>query len=224
MRLISLVLFIFLLPMGFVQAGTITVTGQGSVSAEPDMATISMGVGHNAKTAQEAMDVVGQKINAMLVSLKESGVEAKDVQTSQISLYPMWSDPERNNQTNVIGFSSNVTLSVILRDLDMVGTVLAEVVRVGGNNFHGVNLGLQDTSGLEADARALAVKDALAKAGQLADAAGVDILGIVSISEGGSQSFPSARMAEYAMASDAMQVARGETSVNQTVTVIVEIE
>jgi uncharacterized protein len=224
MRLFSIILFLSLVPYGFASAGTITVSGQGAATAEPDMATISMGVAHNGKTAQEAMDTVGQKINAMLSALKESGVGAKDVQTSQISLYPMWSEPDRNNQTHVIGFSANVTLSVILRDIDKVGVVLSEVVRVGGNNFHGVNLGIQDTSVLEAEARALAVKDALAKAGQLADAAGVQVVEIISIAEGGSQSYPSARMAEYAMASDSMQIARGETSVNQSVTIVVEID
>lgn len=225
MRFTIILTFLALFPVGFASAGTISVTGEGTVSAEPDMATISMGVSQQAKTAQAAMDAVAADINTVLQSLGESGVESKDVQTSQISLYPVWSNPDHNGNAKVSGFNASVTLSVMLRDLDKMGDVIAEVVRVGGNRFHGVSLGFQDTSHMEAEARASAVRDAMEKAEQLADAAGVEITEIVSISEGGaSMAVPMLQRAEMAMMSDSMEIARGESSVSKSVTMVFEID
>ncbi len=225
MRFTLLIAILALFPFSLANAGTISVTGQGAVWAEPDMATISMGVSHQSKTAQGAMDEVAQDINTMLDSLGDSGVEAKDVQTSQISLYPVWSSPDRDGNTRVTGFSASVTLTVLLRDLDAMGGVIAEVVRVGGNRFHGVSLGFQDTSQMEAEARTAAVKDAVAKAEQLAAAAGVSITGITSISEGGGgMAVPLMQRTEIAMVADTMQIATGESSVSISVSMVFEIE
>ena len=225
MRFTPLVAFLALFPLGFAHAGTISVTGQGVVSAEPDMATISMGVSHQSKTAQDAMNAVAFDINTVLSSLRDSGVEASDVQTSQISLYPVWSNPDRNGNTEVSGFSASVTLSVLLRDLEKMGTVIAEVVRVGGNRFHGVSLGFQDTGKMEAEARAKAVRDAIVKAEQLAKAANVSIAGIMSIIDGNSSPpVPMMQRAEMAMVSDSMEIARGESSVSKSVSIVFEIE
>lgn len=225
MRIIAIVAFLAAFPLGFVQAGTISVTGQGAVSAEPDMATISMGVSHESRTAQEAMDAVAKDINTMLKSLGDSGVEPRDVQTSQISLYPVWGNADRDGNTKVVGFSASVTLSVVLRDLDNMGAVIAEVVRVGGNRFHGVSLGFQNTTQMEADARDAAVKDAIDKAEQLAAAAGVAIVGVESISEsGGGFAVPLMQRAEMAMVADSMEIATGESSVTKSVSMVFLIE
>ena len=225
MRFAVLAAFLTLIPLGFAHAGTISVSGEGAASAEPDMATISMGVSQQSKTAQEAMDAVARDINSVLASLKDSGVEERDVQTSQISLYPVWGNADRNGNSKVTGFSASVTLSVLLRDLEKMGAVIAEVVEVGGNRFHGVSLGFQDTSELEAAARADAVRDAVEKAEQLAAAAGVKIVGITSISEGGGgMAVPLMQRSEMAMVADTMEIATGESSVSSYVSIVFEIE
>ena len=225
MRFAILAAFLTLIPLGFAHAGTISVSGEGSASAEPDMATISMGVSHQSKTAQDAMDAVARDINLVLASLKDSGVEERDVQTSQISLYPVWGNADRNGNSKVTGFSASVTLSVLLRDLEKMGAVIAEVVEVGGNRFHGVSLGFQDTSELEAAARADAVRDAVEKAEQLAAAAGVEIVGITSISEGGGgMAVPLMQRSEMAMVADTMEIATGERSVGSYVSIVFEID
>lgn len=206
------------------QAGTLSVTGNGVATGVPDMATISMGVQEEARDAQDAMDMVAIGINAVLASLETAGIEAKDVQTSQISLYPIWNNGNGLGGRKVTGFTASVSLSVMLRDLDNMGAVLAEVVAVGGNRFQGVSLGFQDTSAMEAEARGLAVADARMKAEQLANAAGVALGDIVSISEGGSFAAPVMQRAEMAMMADTMQIARGESSVSQSVTMVFEID
>ena len=222
MRRLFFAVLLSALPLS-VQAGTITVSGQGVVSAVPNMASISMGVSHEAKEAQEAMDKVSAGINDVIASLKMTQVAAKDMQTSQISLRPVWTYSERTNTSKVTGFAASVTLSVTLRDLGAMGDVLTRVVSVGGNQFHGISLGLEDSAALEVDARALAVADAMDKANQLAEAAGLKIVDVVSISEGGSPSYPVARM-DMAMASESMEIEAGETSVTKSVTMVFEAE
>lgn len=207
-----------------VQAGTITVSGQGAVSAVPDIASISMGVTHEAKDAIDAMDAVAEGINYMIGSLKMAEIMPTDMQTSQVSLNPVWTYSERTKSSKVTGFSATVTLRVTLRDLDTMGDVLTRVVSEGGNQFHGMTLGVEDSSAMEVEARQLAVADAMDTAHQLATAAGVKIIGVVSISEGGNASYPVARMADMAMASESMRIAAGETSVTQSVTMVFETE
>jgi len=223
MRRLIIALFLMVSPL-VAHAGTITVTGQGAVSAVPDIASLSMGVTHQAKTADEAMATVAISVNAMIASLKQAGVAAKDMQTGQMSLNPVWTYSERTKTNKVTGFSAGVTLRVTLRDLSAMGDVLTRVVRVGGNQFHGMSLGVEDSLALEVQARALAVADAIAKGKQLADAAGLRIVDVVSISEGtGGQSYPVVRM-DMAMATESMEIAAGETSVTKSVTMIFETE
>ena len=78
---------------------------------------------------------------------------------------------------------------------------------------------------MEAEARTAAVKDAVAKAEQLAAAAGVSITGITSISEGGGgMAVPLMQRTEIAMVADTMQIATGESSVSISVSMVFEIE
>lgn len=205
---------------GSASAGTLTVTGSGEASAIPDMATMSLGVRHSKRTAAEAMDQVAKDSNAMLAALRAEGLGDKDLQTGQISLYPNWD----YDQQRVTGFSAASSIMVTLRDLDRIGEVLSMVAEIGGNNFGGFSLGLSDPSELEAQARVLAVEDALMKARQYAEAAGVQLGDILSIQEGGGGGggvYPVMAMAE-AKSVASIEVAAGETSVSQTVTLEIE--
>lgn len=225
-RVFSLCLIGLMAIAGPVSAGTLTVTGQGSASAVPDMATMSMGVSHEAANPQNAMEWVARDINAVFSRLRDAGIEERDLQTSQISLYPVWSRPDRDGNSTVSGFSASVNMRVVLRDLDRLGDILVEVLEAGGNRFNGMTLGIQDTETLEAAARVAAIADARMKAADYAEAAGVTLRGIVSISEngGGGSPYPALRMADAAMSMESLEVARGESAISQTVTVVFEFE
>lgn len=201
---------------GMAQAGTLTVSGQGTASAVPDVAMISMGVRQTARQAAVAMDRVAIDSNAVLAALRAEGLEDRDIQTSRISLNPNWDyDAQR-----VTGFTASVSFHVTLRDLSRVGEVLAVATELGGNSFGGFSMGIDDPSALEAQARAAAVSDALGKARQYAEAAGVTLGDILTIHEGGGGGMyvePMMAMAE-ARGAVAIEVAAGETSVSQSVT------
>lgn len=207
---------------GSAAAGTLKVTGRGEASAVPDMATMSLGVRYTDRRAADAMDRVARDSNAILAKLRKSGLEEKDIQTSSISLSGNWDyDSQR-----VTGFTASASLLVILRDLERLGEVLATVTEVGGNNFGGFSLGLQDSEALQAEARAAAVADAMEKARQYAEAAGVELAEILTIREGGN----GGRVGVPVMAMEArssvtpIEIAAGETTVSQSVTLEIEFK
>lgn len=208
-----------------VATGQITVTGEGRVAAEPDMASISLGVVSEAETASGAMSQTADRADAIIAALLESGVEDRDMQTSDLSLSPIWAE-DRTRQDRVtqevVGFSASTTLRVRVRDLDRLGVVMDAVLSVGANSFRGLSFGLQDPEPTLADARRAAVADARSKAELFAEAAGVTLGAITSIREGGADRYDPP-MVEMAMMRDSGPVARGEVTTSAQVTVVWDI-
>lgn len=209
---------------GLAHAGTLTVTGQGSVSAVPDLATMSLGVTQTERDAKDAMEAAVKDANAMLASLRASGLEEKDIQTGRVSLNSVWD--YTGNRSRITGFTASISMNVVLRDLDRIGEVLSVVTDIGGNRFGGFSLGLEDDSALQSLARQEAVTDALAKAQDYAVAAGVTLGDILSINEnGGGYGGPMPMMAmSEARSADVLEVAAGETSVSQSVSLEIEFK
>ncbi len=203
------------------EVARITVTGEGRVAAVPDMATVSLGVSAQAETAKAAMDRTSDGVAALLVQLAAAGVEDRDIQTSGLSLGPVWQHSRTGDEPpRITGFSAANTVTVRVRALDELGRLLDGALAGGVNTLHGVSFGLQDPMPRLDEARAEAVADAWRKAELLAGAAGVSLGPILSIAEdqGVSGPMPMFRM-EAAMA-DAVPVAAGETEVTARVTIV----
>ncbi|MGR3636056.1 MAG: SIMPL domain-containing protein [Shimia sp.] len=202
----------------------ITVTGEGVVTEAPDQAVISVGVSHQTSSAQMATEVVSDTARAMIEALADAGIEARDMQTSGLSLRAVY-DRNRNGDERplLLGFSASNRLSVKVRDLETVGDVLGTLVKAGANDIGGITFGLRDPKRAQDDARRSAVADAQAKAALYAEAAGVSLGKVVSISESGS-AMPRPEMMRASMASfDAVPVAPGELSVTAHVTMVLEL-
>ncbi len=202
----------------------ITVTGEGQVAAAPDMATVSLGVTSEAKTSAEAMADNAAQMQKMLDSLTAAGIAAEDVQTNGLSLSPRWSQPAPNSgEREISGFIARNSVMVRVRELGALGDVLGASVDQGANQLNGLSFGLSDPKEKTDAARRDAVIDARAKAMLYAEAAGVDLGDVVSISEQGSYA-PRPRMMETAaMARDSIPIAEGEVTVSATVTIVYEI-
>lgn len=212
-------------PAAAQEAGRITVTGEGRVAAAPDMATVMLGVTAEAANAKEAMDRVSVSVDALLASLAAAGIEGRDIQTTGLSLNPIWDGSASSSGTpRIEGFVASNGVTVRVRALDGLGEVLDGALEAGGNTFNGLSFGLQDPQPRLDEARAAAVADARRKADLLAGAAGVSLGRVVSIAEGGGMAPPQPmfRM-EAAMASDAVPVAEGEVDVTAQVTIVWEI-
>lgn len=201
---------------------TLSVSGQGAVSAAPDMATITLGVSERAESAKVAMDAVSNSLGAILSRLERFGIAERDIQTSDLSLGPVWNNRASSGAPEVTGFEASNRLTVRVRDLDQLGVILEAALQDGANRMNGLQFGLSEPRPLEDEARRAAVADALAKAQLYAEAAGVTLGPILSISEGGIAG-PQPGMIMAARA-EAVPIAAGETGISATVQMVFALE
>lgn len=202
----------------------ITITAEGQVVAVPDMATITLGVTTEGETGAEALSANSERMALVLAELSESGIESRDVQTQGLNLSPRWLHKNDGSQPEITGFVANNTVTVRVRDLAQLGSVLDSVVQQGANTFQGLQFGLADDSALSDEARRAAVAEARARAELYAEAAGVELGDLVSLTENGSYR-PQLRMMEAAaMARDSVPIAEGEVTISATVTMVYAIE
>ncbi|MBU2961796.1 SIMPL domain-containing protein [Citreicella sp. C3M06] len=199
------------------QQARLTVTGEGSASAVPDMATVSLGVSAQNAEAGVAMDEASRVAAEILSRLDALGIAARDRQTSDIGLQPVWARSD-NEDPRITGYEASNQLTVRVRDLATLGDVLASVTEGGANRLAGLSFGLQEPGPVMDAARRDAVADAMARARVLAEAAGVTLGPIVTIAEGGSYEAPSPKM-DMARVMSA-PVAAGEQSLSASVTVV----
>ncbi len=197
----------------------ITVTGEGQVAVVPDMATISLGVTVNGDTAKAALDANSAALAVVLERLTAAGIEAKDIQTSGLSLGPVYDYSASGGVQNVQGYTASNMVTVQVRALDKVGPVLDASVTDGANMLNGITFGLLDPVPVTDEARKKAVEDARRKAGLYAGAAGVELGDIVSITEGGNFGVPMMMGGAAFAKADSVPVAAGELSVGASVTV-----
>ncbi|MEP3298878.1 MAG: SIMPL domain-containing protein [Pseudoruegeria sp.] len=202
----------------------ITVTGAGQIAAAPDMATISLGVTSEGATSSEAMKENSAQVHMILESLAQAGIEPRDIQTNSLNLSPRWSQTKTgSNDRQIVGFVARNGVQVRVRALGDLSDVLGAAVDTGANQLNGLQFGLSDPKAHTDDARRAAVSDARDKAELYAQAAGVSLGSVVTITENGGYA-PQPRMMEAAMmARDAVPVAEGEVTVNVTVTMVFEI-
>jgi uncharacterized protein YggE len=163
---------------------TVTVTGHGSVTLPPDTASILIGIDVTNKTLSEAQAAAADQMTAIITALKDAGVDEKDIQTVNYSVYVLRNyDNATGSPTEITGFQVTNQVNVIVRDVDQVGDLLDRVVEAGANNIFGINFYVDDTSGPASQARTLAVENATEKARELAAAAGLKLGNVVSINE-----------------------------------------
>ncbi len=205
---------------------TITITGQGQVSVKPDIAIVESGVVTQAKTAAEALTANTQAMQAVFATLKEVGIEDKDMRTSQFSVNAIHTRPERGEARRITGYQVSNLVSVTIRDLDRVGEVLDRVVSNGSNELRGIRFQVENPGPLMDGAREDAVKDALRKAKIYVAAAGVALGPVLTINEHGGGGRPQPMFAR-SMAMEAaadVPIAAGEQTLSTSVTLVIGLE
>src|SRR3954454_11260311 len=160
---------------------TVSVGGSGKVTVVPDIATVSLGVAVQAKTAKDARETAAAQMTKVVAAIKALGVEDKDIATSMVSLGPVY-DYATTTQ-RITGYQLSNTVSVTVRNLDNLASVLDDSVNAGATAVNGISFDVADRTGAEANARVAGLADAKGKADALTNAAGVSITGVASISE-----------------------------------------
>jgi uncharacterized protein YggE len=170
----------------------VTLAVTESVDAAPDKATVNTGVETRALTAKDAMAQNAVKIDQLIAALLKAGIERKDIQTSGINLNPQYdySARKEGEGPRFIGYQANNMLTVTIRKLDKAGDTIDAMVNAGATNINGPAFGITDTTKLEEQARAKAVKTAATRATFYAQAAGYRSARLLAISETGEQVHP----------------------------------
>jgi len=161
----------------------ISVGGEGKVSGAPDVAVLSLGVTALAPTVKDARDQAATAMNGIVDSIKGNGVDAKDIQSTQFSIYPeyTWRD---DNQV-LTGYRVTNMVTAKIRDIDNTSKVIDDAAAAGGDltQIQGITFTIDDPAKLRDEARQEAVADAKAKAKRLAELSDVGLGKVMSISE-----------------------------------------
>ncbi|MEX0627373.1 MAG: SIMPL domain-containing protein [Cucumibacter sp.] len=183
-------------------------------------------------TAREALDANTAAMAALIEVLRAAGIEERDIQTSGFSVQPSYVYSDKVDEAGyqlpprIEGYRVSNSVTVRVRDLTSLGTVLDRAVTVGANSINGISFTVAETDALMAEARRAAVADAISRAQLLTEAAGVGLGRIRSINEqGGAQPYvmQSARFDMVAAEAAPVPVAAGELTFSVTVSIQWEI-
>jgi uncharacterized protein YggE len=201
---------------------TVTVQGVGHVSVVPDQLAFSLGVDATRPDLDEALDAASTAMRQVVDTLVAQGVEEKDVQTTDLSMYPVYSRKPRT----LTGYTVSQSVSVVVDDLASGSDVVTAAVGAGGDGVHLDDLRLQvaDPESSLQPARTAAYEQAKGKATAYAGDVGAELGEVVSVSEVGDQGYeqPMAYAASDS-AAGSVPISAGQSDLTATVTVVFEL-
>jgi uncharacterized protein len=182
-------------------AQTIVVAGEGTATGTPDVATISLSVQSEAKTAREAIDASSTAMAAVIDALKRIGIPENNLRTTGITLNPVRTRPrpEDTQPPQVTGYQAINSLSVVVEPAQRAGEALDVAIGAGANVAGGIQFAVKDDSDLQKRALDAAVKATRVKADAMAAAAGLRVTGIRTMSDEGGSGVPVARQEAQAL-------------------------
>lgn len=220
-------------------ATSISIQGEGEVDIRPDIGTFSFSVlaeGVDAKTAQTKS---AESINAIIASLKEAGVEEKDIKTENYTLNPKYTYEDKvcapysycpPSNPKIDGYEVSQSVTVKVRDLDKAGDLISLSGEKGATNISSLQFTVDDESKAKAEARAEAIADAKKKADELAKDLGVKLVRMTGYWEEQGGGYP---MPEYGYGGDMMMESKqamsadmpvGQNVVKAVVTITYEVK
>ncbi|MEJ7839235.1 MAG: SIMPL domain-containing protein [Thermomicrobiales bacterium] len=211
---------------------TISVSGTGIVSVEPDTADVTFAVQSDNVSLKDAQADSTTRLQGITDALIAGGVAEEDVVTSSYYVTVMNEYDDDGNFERINGYRVDAQITATVRDIDALGGLLDTVVTAGANGIYGMYFYVSDPGPAATQARASAMTDARTKADELAELAGVNIIGVVSISESWAP-LPEAQRfdidqggAADSMSAEALPVpiSPGSTDLSVEIQVIFEIE
>ena len=162
---------------------TISLSASGGVKTTPDKVDISTGVTTEAKTAREALDQNTEAMAKVVEALKADGIDAKDIQTVNFSVGPVYEVKAEGKPPVVVGYRVTNQVRITLHDSGKLGAILDKVVTLGSNQIDSIEFGVEEPEALKDEARRLALKNVTDNAKLYAEAAGIGLGRILSITE-----------------------------------------
>jgi uncharacterized protein len=222
---LSLLMGVFTTVSAQMTPNGITVTGVGHAYGTPDVAIIDLGIDVANEDINTATDDVYSVTNKLLDLFKNAGIEVKDIRTAYFNVWREVRYDNDGKETSPV-FRVTNTLSVTVRDVSKVGTLINDSLSAGANTINGIQYTIANPEELEQEARSLAMQNAKARAAELAVLSGVSLGNVLSINEvPGYVGMPmpfDARM-EATMAASGAPVSTGQLAVSVNLTVTFEI-
>jgi hypothetical protein len=162
---------------------SIRVTGEATVTANPDQAKIDIGVVTQAESAGAASAQNATRVDAVLAALKKTLGQRAEIKTISYSVNPNYRYPREGGAPTITGYTATNTLQVTLNELSLVGKVIDTAVQFGANSIQRLQFTLKDDSALQAQALTEATGKAKTKAQTIASALGVNIVQILEADE-----------------------------------------
>lgn len=191
-------LFLALAALGACGRETLlSVNASATTRTAPDLAVVTLGVLARGATAQAAQQAQSERMSAVMAATRAAGVEDAEVQTVGYSIEPQYAYP-RNAAPRVTGYVSRNIVTVRVSDLSAVSRLIDATVAEGANELHGIQFTYRDEEASRDAARAQAIETARTRAARYAEAAGMRVVGIDSITEPGGALPPERRRDGYA--------------------------
>ena len=201
----------------------VTVVGTGQVQGVPDTLTADVSIEFTASDVTAAMNQTNDRQQAVINALIASGIDRKNIRTTDVTLQPQYSNPEPSGPATITGYRATNAIEVKIHPPDAASRTLALIVGTGGDatRISSVRYSIADDSQLVKDARARAFEDAKSRAGQYAQLSGLRLGKVLSISEA-SGNGPPGPSAPRGMA--AVPLEPGQQTVSFTVTAVWELD
>lgn len=166
---------------------TLNVTGSGTVYLDADIAYASLGVSYTGADLSVIQQQANETIEAVCQAMEEAGLDAKNISTDNINIYPMYDYSK--NESKLTGYRIDERLSIHTEDIDALGAYIDAAFAAGANTFDSITFSVKDDSQAKKDALKKAVQDAREKAEVIAEASGEEIDSVITISENAQYSY-----------------------------------
>lgn len=205
------------------------VTGRGRVTYAPDVVVLQLGVEAQALTVSAAQAQARESMAGVLAVLKDKGIAERDIQTTRFSIQPVYEWIELKKKQELTGYRVTNQVRAKIRQVDAAGEVIDAAAGAGGDvvRIEGISFSIDDPSPLQDQARELAVKEAVAKAQQIAAAAGIELGQVIYVNETTPSmptAVPFARMEAAVAAPPPTQILPGEMEVTVQVQLVYSIK
>jgi uncharacterized protein len=162
---------------------SVSVAATGSVTVEPDIATIMAGIVAEGDTARDATSKNSTLMTKLIEGLKSNGIAAKDIQTTAINVEPRYQSFKDGRPSVISGYRVVNQVKIVARDLKRLGEVLDQAVTLGANQISSIAFDVSNAEALKDDARRIAMANALRRATLYAEAAQANLGAVLQISE-----------------------------------------
>lgn len=206
----------------------VVVTATGTTTVAPDQARISLGVVTNYKDLAQAQTENNRNTQRVIEAVQAMGIDKSLIQTSSFNIYPQY-DYNNNSSGTLMGYQVRNEITIVVKDISKVGTILDGAVQAGANNVNFVSFEKAKLDAAENEALLKAIARGGEKAQVIASAAQMSLGGLLSISEGYSNSiYPNVANIAFdsakGMGGGSVPISPGELRVTATVTMVYQLK